>query len=90
MDYSPWMGEKGHKTVTFERGALVDAVVAELLSYFSGARASELSFEEFEARYIAGRIAASLDDDQPAHSSRASKATPRKRKHGPYACQNHR
>ena len=77
---SPWpvvVGGVGAGALRSTAGAaLVDAVVAELLSYFSGSRASEQSFEEFEARYIAGRIDAALACDPPARGFRAAKAGP--------------
>ncbi len=46
--------------ITCDGETLVEVIVAELLSYFSGGRALEQSFEEFEARYIAGHIASEL------------------------------
>jgi hypothetical protein len=53
-------GASGAK-VTCGGGTLRKVIVAELLSYFSGSRALEQSFEEFEARYIAGRIVVELE-----------------------------
>jgi hypothetical protein len=52
------VGAPDAETILVDVESLTETVVAELLSYFSGDRAPESGFDEFEARYIAGRILA--------------------------------